>query len=387
MAMDLFGQRELSELILYQGEPPYLSLYIPTERVTSEAHQNPVRFRNILRRAHEELLRWGASPSAIQRIIGPLEELAEREVYWLYQSDGLAVFAAQDYAQTYRLPWRFREEVFVGESFVVAPLVPLFLGNGQFLVLALEKYRVRLYGGGPTGLTEIEREGLPLDLWKALQVDVPEPIVQYRTGLRLGRSRTHMATHGHGYGRENLKRLMAEYYRMVDRALTPLGNERHLPLVLAGVEYEVALYRDISHYPVLVPEAVYGNPESYSLSELHAHVRKILVRWSDLERQQWLERFWGLRGNNPKASEELSTVFFAAIQGRAEVLFIRPDVELWGIADRLSQRLEIVPPGTPGATHLLNEAVINAFVMRTRTFAVSADELPADVMMAAILRY
>jgi hypothetical protein len=386
--MDLFGQWEVTELVLYQGERPCLSLYMPTERVTSEAHQNPVRFRNMLRRAHEELVRWGAMPSLVHKILSPLEELAEREVYWLYQSDGLAVFAAPGYAQTFRLPYRFREEVFVGESFVITPLVPLFFhSEQQFFVLALEKYRVRLYSGGPAGMAEVERERLPLDLWKALQVDVPEPIVQYRTGLRLGRGRTHMATHGHGYGREDLKRLMAEYYRMVDRALLQLTNERQLPMILAGVEYEVALYREISRYPIIVPEAIYGSPEHYGVNELHARAREILRRWSDTQRRQWLERFWNLRGSSPKVSDEFTTVFFAAVQGRVDALFVRPDQEVWGIADYSRHTIEFVPAGTPGAVHLLNEAVIHAFAARGQIFAVSEEELPEGVVMAAVLRY
>jgi|LJSS01.1.fsa_nt_gb hypothetical protein len=385
--MDLFGRRELLELIHYEGKRPCVSLYLPTERVTSEAHQNPVRFRNVLRRAHEELVQWGATPSQVHDILHPLEELAEREVYWLYQSDGLAVFAAPDYVHTYRLPVRFREEVFVGERFVVTPLVPLFLANGQFLVLALEKYRVRLYAGGPSGLAEAERERLPLDLWKALQVDIPEPVVQFRTGLRLRRGHTHLVAHGHGYGREDLKRLMAEYYRMVDRALVPLGNERKLPLVLAGVEYEVAIYREISHYPVLLPDAIYGNPEQYSLSELHARAHQIVHQWSDAERRAMLERFWQQRGNSPKAAEELSTVVFAALQSRVEVLFIRLDVELWGIVDEAQQKLELVPAGTPRAVHLINEAAVRTVAAGGKVFAASAEELPRDAAMVALLRY
>ncbi|MEN3026166.1 MAG: hypothetical protein ABDH31_00455 [Chlorobiota bacterium] len=386
--MDLFGPRELTELVL-SGEPqlPRLSLYIPTERVTSEAHQNPVRFRNALRRAREELIAWGAAPSQVHHILSPLEELAEREVYWLYQSDGLAVFAATDFVRTYRLPLRFREEVFVGSHFVVSPLIPLFVGDGQFLVLALEKYRARLYAGGPAGLSEAERERLPLDLWKALQVDTPEPVVQYRTGLRLGGGRTVMATHGHGYGKEDIKRLTTEYYRMVDRALAPLGNEHRLPLILVGVEYEVALYREISHYPVLLPEAIYGNPEHYSLSELHTRAREIVQHWSDARRRQWLERFWNLRGNSPRAAEELTTVFFAALHGRVEVLFLRPDVELWGIVDHSAQALHLTEPGTSGAVHVLNEAAIHTVATQAQVFAATPEELPEGAPMVALLRY
>ncbi len=384
--MDLFGQRELAELLAVQDDPPYLSLYLPMERITSASHQNPVRFRNALRRAHEELVRWGASPAQLHHLLAPLEELADREVFWLYQSDGLAVFATATYTCSYRLPWRFREEIYVGDSFVVAPLVPLFLSNRQFLVLALEKYRVRLYGGGPTGLTEVERERLPLDLWKALQVDVPEPLVQYRTGLRLGRGQI-MATHGHTFEREDIKRLVAEYYRMVDRALAPLGHERQLPLVVAGVEYLVGIYREISSYPLLLPEALLGSPEQYSLTELHAQASEIVMRWSDAERRRWLERFWQLRGSSPKAAEELTTVLQALYEGRVETLLVRPDAELWGKVDRFTASLQLLPPQTPGAVNLVNEAIIHAFATRVRVYAATAEELPPDTAMVAILRY
>lgn len=385
--MDLFGQHELVELMAVQDDAPYVSLYLPMERVTSAAHQNPVRFRNALRRVHEELVRWGASPVQIHQLLAPFEELAEREVFWLYQSDGLAAFATATYARTYRLPWRFREELHVGDSFVITPLLPLFIGNRQFLVLALEKYRVRLYGGGPTGLTEIERDRLPLELWKALQVDVPEPLVQYRTGLRLGRGQTFMATHGHAFEREDIKRLVAEYYRMVDRALAPLGQERQLPLVLAGVDYLVTIYREISTYPLLLSETIQGSPEQYNLTELHAHASDILLRWSDAERRRWLERFWQLRGSSPKAAEEPTTVIRALFDGRVETLFVRPDAELWGTVDRLSSAVHVLPPQTPGVVNLVNEAIIRAFATRVHLYAATAEELPPDAAMVALLRY
>lgn len=91
--MDLFGTRELQELLRVESTP-CISLFAPMERVTALAHQNPVRFRNLLRQAQERLERSGVRPHTIEELLAPAQALLEDELFWLYQGDGLAVFAA-----------------------------------------------------------------------------------------------------------------------------------------------------------------------------------------------------------------------------------------------------------------------------------------------------
>jgi hypothetical protein len=384
--MDLFGTRELQELLRVESTP-CISLFAPMERVTALAHQNPVRFRNLLRQAQERLERSGVRPHTIEELLAPAQALLEDELFWLYQGDGLAVFAAPEFFRTYRVPLRLSEELAIGERFVVTPLLPLLLHNGQFWVLALEKYRIRLFLGGPSGLSEVDPAHLPSSLREALQVDQPDIVVQYRTALRVGQGRTHMATHGHGFGREDIKRMVLEYYRVVDRAFRELAAEHPFPLVLAGVEYLVSLYREVNSYPRTLAEAVPGSPETHPLHQLFEHARQLVLQWARQERRRWLEQYYELRGKSVKATEELTTIVLGAAEGRVEVLFIAEGAQLWGTVDWQRRAVEVSSTDTPGAVDLVNEAAVQTLLHRGTVLNVAAQELPDAASMAALLRY
>jgi hypothetical protein len=218
-------------------------------------------------------------------------------------------------------------------------------------------------------------------------VDQPDIVVQYRTALRVGQGRTHMATHGHGFGREDIKRMVLEYYRVVDRAFRELAAEHPFPLVLAGVEYLVSLYREVNSYPRTLAEAVPGSPETHPLHQLFEHARQLVLQWAQQERRRWLEQYYELRGKSVKATEELTTIVLGAAEGRVEVLFIAEGAQLWGTVDWQRRAVEVSSADTPGAVDLVNEAAVQTLLHRGTVLNVAAQELPDAASMAALLRY
>ena len=67
-----------------------------------------------------------------------------------------------------------------------------------------------------------------------------------------------------------------QYFREIDRQLQKvLGNET-APLVLAGVECNLPLYRNATGYAHVLDEGIYGNPEGRPAEELHAAAWEIV---------------------------------------------------------------------------------------------------------------
>ena len=58
-------------------------------------------------------------------LLAPAEHLLQDEWFWGRQSEGLAVFAAEDFFARYRLPVEFDQRLVVADHFHLVPLLPL----------------------------------------------------------------------------------------------------------------------------------------------------------------------------------------------------------------------------------------------------------------------
>ena len=78
-----------------------------------------------------------------------------------------------------------------------------------------------------------------------------------------------MVFHGHGAGGEVDKALLERFLRQVDDGLREVLKTATAPLVLAAVDYEQAMFRQLTRYPHVLGEGIGGNPEQLRPAELH----------------------------------------------------------------------------------------------------------------------
>ena len=142
--MDTLKQTDLEELIETSGDW-CISMYMPAHRYGREQQQDPIRFKNLIARAQEELLVSGIHQPEIRELMRPAENLLRDEGFWQHQSDGLAVFLSPDSFRTYRLLSRFDETVVIADNFQIKPLLHLLNKNERFYILALSLNEVRLF--------------------------------------------------------------------------------------------------------------------------------------------------------------------------------------------------------------------------------------------------
>ena len=62
-------------------------------------------------------------------------------------------------------------------------------------------------------------------------------------------------------GDEAQKTLYRKYFTQIDRVLRPYFADHSEPLVVAGVDYLLPIFREASSYRHLVPQGIPGNPE------------------------------------------------------------------------------------------------------------------------------
>ena len=99
--MDVLSRDDL-ELLVRQPRSSCVSLYMPTHRSRPETQQDPIRLKNLIRRAEESLVAAGIRrPDASEFSARP--ELIEDVAFWRHQSDGLALFLRTGWFRCYRL--------------------------------------------------------------------------------------------------------------------------------------------------------------------------------------------------------------------------------------------------------------------------------------------
>jgi hypothetical protein len=141
--IDLISADAVSALGAVDG--PCVSVLMPTHRHGPETLQGPVRLRNLVEQAASDLTDAGTPAGDAADLLAPVRALLDDAAFWQHQADGLALFAAPGWFSRFRLPMALVEEVTVGSSFRVVPLIPLLSGDGFFFVLALSQNSVRLF--------------------------------------------------------------------------------------------------------------------------------------------------------------------------------------------------------------------------------------------------
>lgn len=382
--MDDFGKENLKEL-LEKRAPPAISIYIPTGRTTSDWEADRLRYRAAASRARE-LLASDFDDSDTRELVEGLEKLLDDQEFWLHQSDGLAVFRARDFSRCYRLPVRLPELVVVGPSFHTRPLLQLLQAPDRFWILALSQKEVRLWEGTSMGLRQVELGSIPASLADAVSkyVDYGE-----ETFHSSGGPGNRPAYHGHGAGRDSLDWELQTFFRKVDEGLRErLGSDAG-PIILAGVEAEVSLFRSVSKLSNLAEDAIKGNVSRLSADRLREAARPIVERLADRKLERAL-RLWESAHGPGKTETDLANTARFAVAGRVRLVMTERERRIWGYIDRATGAIEILGEdgGDPGsdAVDLLDDLAEIVLLRGGEALALSKDRMPTETGVATVLR-
>ncbi len=380
--MDRLSRDDLRNLIEARAAP-CVSFFLPSGRAGPSAQQGMIRLKNLLRQAQEQLLALGMRSPVAKELLAPAWELVGDSLFWSYQSDGLALFLSREGMRRWRLPVRFEELVVVGDRFHVKPLLSLFTGNGQFYVLALSQNQVRLLWGTRHSVTEVPIEDVPTSLADVLRPDLIQKHLQFRTAAASGPGRQAIMYHGTGGVDDGRKADLVRFFQRIDDGLRAYLSSAPVPLVLAGVDYLLPLYREASSYQHLVEGGVTGNPERLSAEELHAQAWAVVEPHFRRALEAAEARFAERLGKG-LASAQLPEVLRASRDGRVETLFVAVGVQRWG---QVGPRGEIVVRGSPepGDHDLLDLAAVETLTRGGVVYAVA--QVPGGGDLAAVFRY
>jgi hypothetical protein len=368
--------------LLDHRDGPCVSLFMPTHRTAPERDQDPIRLKNLLGRAEEQLEAAGHDHRTIAEVLGPGRRLVDDPLAWRGGAEGLALFLAPGEHHAFFVDLDLPELVAVGERFQVKPLLPPFSADGLYHALALSRGKVRLFAGARGWFRQVDLGSAPTSREEFLRYDDLE-----KQHLLHVAGRGAPLFHGHGIGQEVERTLDERFCRAIDDAVLRAVGDRRAPLVLAGVEEITAIYRDVSRHPRILEAFVPGNPDPLRPEELHERTWAIVEPEFAAARRAAAERFHELAGRGTHATDDLAAVVAAAVQGRVDTLFVATDRQRWGRVDAATGSIEVHDRWEPGDEDLLDLAAVRTLLTSGTVYAVPPEAVPGGTDAAAILRY
>jgi hypothetical protein len=181
---------------------------------------------------------------------------------------------------------------------------------------------------------------------------------------------------------------LTRYFRAIDESLLDMHEGDIIPLVLAGVEYLIPIYREKSKYPYIVDDYIRGNPELLNGEELHKMAWKIVEPLFNKERDIAEEKYKQYRGQRNKLfANSLEKIIPAAYSGQIESLFLDDKVQQWGKFNHHDNSIELHDEERNGDEDLMEYVSLLTISRGGRVFPVTPDEIPDKSAIAAVLRY
>lgn len=382
------GQPALGDIrgLIEQATPPVVTIAHPTRRAAVRPDENAIHLKTALGQAETLLGEAGADADAREALLAPLRERLADDEFWMHQGEGLVLHTWPGGQRTFRAPWPVEPLTLAADAPHVVALLPE-LGAGPIPVLAVSQNALRLFEVGAQATREVDlaAANVPTSYTAYLEwLDVERPELQWRPSGRSDRGGPY-AWHGHGAGKEDERELLAQFLHTADRGLVRLLDAQ-TPLVLAGVEYEQALYREITHHPVIADEGIDGNLDDLSADEVGERARPVVEPLLAARVRGTLEEFAEHQGSG-LASGELSEVLRAAVSARVRTLLVVRSERRWGrFSFDAGVQEQAEEPG-PGREDLVDRAVRETIVHGGEAFAVDAEALPEGLALAAVYRF
>ncbi|MEO6867817.1 MAG: hypothetical protein ABI200_07330 [Gaiellales bacterium] len=347
-----------------------VSIYLPTSLIANENDAARLQLKNLTGEATSQLRDAGTAKADIDKIEEELFDLIDDTMFWTYTSHSLAIFATPESVQVFRIPSRLVAAVEVSDRFLIKPLMRAVTFPHSAFVIALAQNSVRLI--------EVSADS------PAKTVDVsglPDSIADYITKAPI----VDRSPSGRVQG-DRQKAQMRQYARSIDNGVRGVLAGRQVPIILAGTEPLLSVYRSVNTSSLLAKDEIPGNPENRTDSELAEQTRPILDAMYAESIKNARELF-DARSAEGRTALDLGDIARAATNGAVDTIFVNIDESVPGSIDEMTGAVTIDEADDAINYGVVDEIVRRVLLSRGRVLAVRADEVPGDGAAAAILRY
>jgi len=378
-----------SELANYKTDC-CISLFIPTHAAGVEVNEkyDPIVFKNALQDISKQLKEKGYDQTFIEPLLKPGYDLILDDAFWLKQSPGLAVFIAEGFFKYIKMPVAPTKELVIEPTFYVTPLIPIMTSKEYFYLLAISKQSIKLFKADAFGM-----EYVPVEVPQSIEQVKRLPGMDATTfrsgsnGPRAPRYSQEGAYHGVGGGNPDDKDNTAVYFEAVDDILfKEIFNKENAPLVLAGVEYLIPIYKSVCDYHNVWEQALTGNRDRQETTALYQEAKELMQPYFQQGLTKALQNF-GNKSATELTSSIAADVIPAAYYGRVSHLFVCKGEHIWGTFDEMTSEIKFHESPNADAEDLIDNAVVKTLATGGEVFLLDKEQMPAQSQIAALMRY
>jgi hypothetical protein len=384
--MNVDFKSEIGSLAEWEGGP-CSTIMIATHRTGREASGDPIRYRNQLRRAQEQLAARGLRGTKALRLLDPALKLSEDPFFWEHQDEGLAVFTCQEWSRHFCIPYTLPEISIVQDRPYLVPLFPLLGAEDVFYVLASSQTKTRLLKGSRYHIQDRPLEVVGIN--EALGTEPREEHLQFHTAAPSGARGQGTVYHGQGGPSEEAKERLLAYFRMIDDRVSQVmvNGLAPAPLILAMVDYLQPIYRQASKYKNILSDGITGNPDELSENALHQAAWNIVAQYSLQPQREAIATYLRLAGSG-HTSSDITEILRAAHEGRVASLLMSKLIQQWGVFDSETNDTLLLgdAPGSIGE-ELLNLAAVQTILHGGQVYTLGMDQTFGESPLAAVFRY
>src|ERR1700733_215759 len=234
------------------------------------------RIQNLIRGIEGHLKDAGVNSEEAFTLVQPIRALAndiEEEHGW---SIGLILYRSPDLFRYFWLRDTIKDFVTVSQTFQIRPLLSVVSREQKFYVLALSQKHARLVMYTYQSRQELQlRRMAPQSLRAWMNTRETDHFLDSRSagGPSVGKMKG--VVFETNTDRERQEEYLKHFFKEIDKGVRHILLGHTAPLILAGVEEEVAVYRHVNSYPRLIEQAVLGSPDAFELNELHDRAMEI----------------------------------------------------------------------------------------------------------------
>ena len=386
--MEFLNQDNVRELIDTEIKGSAVTVYIPMTSAGSSPGilEKQTRFRDLMKQAATRVEEKDPSSKLLKEFKQKEAELMADDSFWQDQTQGLLICASEGVWKTFHLPYETEEYVSVNDSYFLAPVLSILSDAQDYYVLTIVQQNPKLFKGDMYGLREADLT-LPKDIIAADHIDEKNQKSENQ-GSAVGSSMNTGWYNGRGGAKNPQENDRMKYFRIIDNAVNKFVHD-NTPLILAGIDSEIAEYRGMSKYPNILQTHIGGSHGDARAHQLLAEAQHIIeeevVRPAH---QAAIESYENIHGAFPERSaDNKADIVEAAEQGRVGTLLVRiTRATTNAVKGTLDAATRITFPD-PEMSETLNQLAIKVWKMSGKIIGLSNDEMPHGAPMLAQLRY
>nr|MBS0037549.1 hypothetical protein [Saprospiraceae bacterium] len=379
--------KEFIQKLLSEEGGTCLSLYMPTHRTHPENLQDPIRFKSLIKKLEESLMRECERDEA-EKLLKPFKKIGKDSDFWNHTLNGIAIFSTPKFTETVNLPVPVEELVVVADSLHTKPLLKYLQSVDRYQILGLTRHDIKLFEGNRHSLSEIN---IPSEVPKTIEEALGEELTDGHTTVAAYGGTTGESSamrHGHGGRKDQLEIDEERFFRVIaDGVSENLSKPTGLPLILAALPEHHNLFHKVNKNGLLLPNSIALDPKSAPTDKLKNEAWKIMEP-EYLKRLASLSDDFMTAKSKGEGTEDPKEAVVAAVEGRIDTLLVESDRIIPGkISDFLegkTQKRELADPKVDDLLDDLGEMVTK---MGGQVVVIPSEKMPVKSGLAAIYRY